>query len=182
MIRSLLLFAHIVGMLTLFVGLGLELLSLQSLRRFSTRGEASSWIRMYKALPRVYGIAFGFILLSGIFLAARVGVHQFAWVRVSFVAMLVMSVIGGPLIRSRRLAITRDDVSESLLLHASDRILRTSLRVRIALGLAIIYLMIGKAGLAHALVVMGVALLVGLAMSAYDPGPAATTDTSRPIC
>lgn len=179
MIRFLLLFAHIVGMLTLFVGLGLELVSLESLRRSSTRGEASPWIRMYRALPRVYGIAFALILLSGIYLAARVGVHGFAWVRVSFGAMLLMGIVGGPVIRSRVRAIARDEASEALRRHASDPLLRASIRTRIALGLAIIYLMISKVGVADSLLVTAVAVLAGVMASAYDPGrPAVETTQS----
>lgn len=167
MIRSLILFAHIIGMLTLFVGLGLEFVSLESLRRSSTRDE--SWIRMFRALPRVYGIAFGLILLSGIYLAARVGVYEFAWVRVSFGAMVLMGIVGGPLIRSRVRAIARDEGSDALRRHASDPLLRASIRTRIALGLAIIYLMIAKVGVGGSLLATGAALLAGVIMSVYNP-------------
>ncbi len=176
MIRSLLLFAHIVGMVALFVGLGLELVSLEFLRRSGTRSEASPWIRIYRVLPRLYGIAFGLILLSGIFMAARLGVHQFAWVRVSFLAMLLMGIAGGPLIRSRVLAITRDETPEGVRRHASDRLLRASIDARIALGLAIIYLMISKVGVVDSLLATGLALLAGVMAGFYDGRrPAAET-------
>jgi hypothetical protein len=119
------------------------------------------------------------ILLSGIFLAVRVGVHAFAWVRISFGAMVLMSIIGGPLIRSRVRAIARDEGSEVLRQHAADPLLRISIRTRIALGLAIIFLMIAKVGVAGSLVAMCVALLAGLITSVYDARPAAETTSGN---
>jgi len=86
----------------------------------------------------------------------RVGVHEFAWVRVSFGAMLLMGIAGGPLIRSRVRAIARDEGPEALRRHASDPVLRASIRTRIALGLAIIYLMIAKVAVGGSLVAIGV--------------------------
>jgi hypothetical protein len=81
-----------------------EWLCLASLRRVEGYREASSWIRVWPSLPRIYGIGSALILLSGIYLVARVGVYDFAWVRVPFVALILMAIIGGPVIRSR----TRD--------------------------------------------------------------------------
>jgi hypothetical protein len=72
----------------------------------------------------------------------RVGVCEFAWVRVSVGAMVLMAIGGGPLIRSRMRAIARDEDSDAFRRRASDSLLRASIRTRIALGLAIIYLMI----------------------------------------
>ena len=166
MIRSLTLFAHITGMLTLFAGLGLELVALASLGRAAGRDDATPWIRLLRALPRVYGIAFGVILLSGIYLAARVGVHGLAWVRLSFAAMVLMAIAGGLLTRSRMKAITRDESTEAFRRYASDPLLRASIRIRVALGLAIVYLMIAKAGASGSLLAIGVALLAGLSAAA----------------
>jgi hypothetical protein len=44
MIRSLTLFVHVVGMVTLFVGLGLEWASLNGLQRSITREHALTWL------------------------------------------------------------------------------------------------------------------------------------------
>ena len=134
MIRSLLLFAHIAGMLTLFAGLALELVS------------SSLSTRVNKALPRVYGIALGLILLSGIVMAARVGVHQFAWVRLSFVTMLLIGILG----RFRS---------------------RASIHFRIALGLAVVYLMISKIALSGSLIVIATALLAAAMITLYNRQP-----------
>src|SRR6476620_7060761 len=144
MIRSLVLFVHIVSMLTLFAGLAVEWLCMESLQR--SHREASSWIRVWARLPRVYGVASALILLSGIYLAARVGVYDFAWVRVSFAALLLMGILGGPVIRSRMRAVFEDgrQGSAGRSMDVTDSLLRASLWLRVGLGLAVVYLMIAK--------------------------------------
>ena len=170
MIRSVTLFAHLTGMLTLFAGLGLELVSLASLERVAGRDDAAPWIRVLRALPRVYGIAFGVILLSGMPLAARVGVFGLAWVRVSFGTMVLMAIAGGPLTRSRMRAIARDESSAAFRRHTADPLLRASIRIRVALGLAVVYMMIAKTGISGSLLAIGVALLVGLSAAGLKSG------------
>ena len=66
------LFVHLVGVLGLFVGLGLEWLSFESLRRATSRGEALSWVPVIVALPRVGGIATGLVVASGLYLGGRI--------------------------------------------------------------------------------------------------------------
>jgi len=83
---------------------------------------------MRKRLPRVYGVAVGLTLLTGIILAARVGVHGFAWVRVSLVGLVLMGILGGLTLRR----------------VTSQSIARASLYARVAAGLIIVYLMIAK--------------------------------------
>src|SRR5438445_7969818 len=105
MVRSVVLFAHIVGMLVLFGGLGLEWLSLETLRHSTTREQASPWVSVCSGLPRICGVAAGLTLISGIYLAASVGVFGLGWVRVSYGAMVLMGILGGPVVRSRMRAI-----------------------------------------------------------------------------
>jgi hypothetical protein len=162
MTRSVVLFAHVIGMLVLFNGLAIEWLSLESFRRATTPEHAASWIRAQDMLKRVYGIAFAALLVSGIYLARRVGYFEFAWLRLAFGLMVLMGlvgVIGGRVIRSRGVGI------ESLPRLASDPWLRASLIVRAVMGLAIVYLMIGKPRSAEALIVTAGAVTVGVTIA-----------------
>ncbi len=79
-----------------------------------------------------------------------------AWVRVSFIAMLLMAIAGIAPIRSRLPIL--------------------SLRVRIALGIGIVFLMISKLAAAGSILVIGLALLAGIAASFFRPHPAAAAD------
>jgi hypothetical protein len=181
-VRSLVLFAHIVGMLMLFVGLSLEWLSLESLKRSTTPAHSSSWVRIYGAQPRVYGAAFLLILVSGMVLAARAGLHELPWVRLSFGGLLLMGLLGA-LVRSRTRAIraagsdSHDWSAAALHHYASHPIVRASLRVRAAIGLAIVYLMVGKPDLSDSLLVLAGALAVGLAVSV----PYSTKSQTTPL-
>ena len=132
LLRSFALFTHLCGMLLLFGGLAVE---------FATT----------KSRSRVYAGAFALILLSGVWLAAREGLLALAWVRVSFIAMLVMAAAGAPRFRA------------------------FTLRPRMAVGLAIVYLMISKLGAAGSLLVIGVALLGGVIASVLRPRAAVAT-------
>jgi uncharacterized membrane protein len=115
--------------------------------------------------------AVGLILISGIYLAARVGVLDNGWVRVSFGSMFLMGILGGPVVRSQMRAIRdaggddREGTSATLRRHASHPRLRASLRVRTAVGLAIVFLMIGKPDLGESLLLVGAAFVLGAAMS-----------------
>ncbi len=171
MIRSLVLFAHVVGVLALFVALALEWLSLESVRRSTARPEALTWLRVSAALPRVSGLALALILASGFYLGARVGVLGNDWMRASYAALLLMAIIGGPVAGPRIRALRRaaEDPSDralpALRAAASDSLLRVSLRVRVVFGLAVVYLMIGKPDAGDSLLVMGLAAVLAIVTS-----------------
>jgi uncharacterized membrane protein SirB2 len=179
--RSIVLFVHVVGMVVLFIGLAVEWLSLESLRRSTDAAQASSWVRLHSALPRVYGVASALLLLSGIYLAATLGVFGFAWVRVSLALMVLMAILGGPAVRSRVRAIHEAaaherEVASALRRNASNSWLRASLFMRVAMGLAAVYLMIGKPLLNTSMLVTGGAVAVGVAVSMRRVFPSPSED------
>src|SRR5712671_786337 len=100
MIRSLMLFAHIVGVLALFVGLGFEWISLDAVERSTTRAEALPWVRLGAVVPRMSGIASAVIVASGFYLGARFGVLGNEWMRVSYGALLLMAFSSGLVART----------------------------------------------------------------------------------
>ena len=170
MIRSLVLFTHVVGVLALFVGLGLEWISLGGIQRSTTRAEASPWLRLIAIVPRLFGTALAAILVSGFYLGARFGVLGNDWMRASYGALLLIAIVSGPVSRSRMRALKRvadepADGTVALREAAAHPILRLSLRVRIAFGLAIVFLMIAKPAAGESLFVLALALMVTIAMS-----------------
>jgi uncharacterized membrane protein len=171
MIWSLVLFAHVGGVLVLFVGLGLEWLGLDAVQRSTVRAEALRWVRVSTALPRVSGIALAVIVASGWYLGARIGVLGDGWMRASYAALLLMGIVAGPASRPRMRALNRaaedpnDGAVSALRVAASDPVLRVSLCVRVAFGLAVVYLMIGKPDAGVSLLVMTLALILAIAMT-----------------
>jgi len=170
MIRSLVLFTHVVGVLALFVGLGLEWIGLNGIRRSATPAEALTWLRLVVRVPRVSGIAVAAIVVSGFYLGARIGVLGNEWMRASYGALLLMAIVGGPVSRSpmralKRVADVQADGTGALRAAAANPILRLSLRVRIAFGLAIVFLMIAKPAADESLLVLALASMVTIATS-----------------
>ena len=166
MIRSLTLFAHVVGMLTLFAGLGLEWVSLHGIQRSTTRAEASPWLHLVAILPRMFGAALAAIVASGLYLGVRVGVLGNDWMRASFGALALMAVVSGPASRASMRAlkhaggVTDDGSVRTLRAAASNPILLLSLRVRIAFGLAVVFLMIAKPDGGESLLVLALACVL----------------------
>jgi hypothetical protein len=160
----------VVGVLALFVGLGLEWIGLDGIQRSTTRAEALPWLRLIVIVPRLFGTALAAIVVSGFYLGARVGVLGNDWMRASYGALLLMAIVSGPVSRSptralKRLADVPADGTVSLRAAATNPSLRLSLRIRIAFGLAIVFLMIAKPAAAEALLVLAVALMVTIATS-----------------
>jgi len=79
MIRALILFIHVTGVLAIFAGLALEAFG----------GEAAG-----KATPRISGIGAALTVLSGFYLGGRVGVLGDGWMRASYGAIVVMMAAG----------------------------------------------------------------------------------------
>jgi hypothetical protein len=79
MIRSLVLFIHITGVLAMFAGLALETFG----------AEAAG-----KAAPRISGVGAALTVLSGFYLGARVGVLGDDWMRASYAGIVVMMAAG----------------------------------------------------------------------------------------
>ena len=147
--RSIVLFAHLVGMLALFAGLAIEWLCVERLRAPDEPGPSPFTVRVLERLPRVTGIAGAVVLLSGIPLAARIGVLRAAFVGVSFVGMVLMTALGGialrPLLRAvKERRRTGADAVTELRQLASRPFLRTSLQIRVLIALTIVYLMVAK--------------------------------------
>jgi len=88
MIRSLVLFVHITGVLAMFAGLALEAFGAESAA---------------KATPRISGIGVALTVLSGFYLGARVGVLGDEWMRASYGAIAVMAAAGALARRSAAL-------------------------------------------------------------------------------
>jgi hypothetical protein len=119
--------------------------------------------------PRTSGIALALTLVSGFYLGARIGVLGNTWMRASYAALVVMAVAGGPVATPRIRALRRaaEDTSDRTLpvlgTAASDVLLRASLRVRVAFGLAVVYLMVGKPETTESLLVLAVAAALTIA-------------------
>jgi hypothetical protein len=180
MTRTWILFVHVVGVLALFSGLALEWLSLDAVRRCTSRADAVRWVRVNASVLRMSGIAFAVIVASGFFLGAGLGVLGQVWLRATYAALLIMGIAGGPVTRPRMRALQQaakdpnDTSAMALRAAASHSVLRLSLSIRVLFGLAVVYLMIGKPAAVESALALSVATILAVTVAvARRPAPSA---------
>jgi hypothetical protein len=163
---SVALFLHIVGVLGLFVTLGLEWASLVYLRRATTAEQAREWLSVFGLLRRMGPTSLVTTLLPGLYMAATVW-GWVAWIGVALAAMLLLPVFGARN-GSRMAAIGQTAATESGLLSPTirqrlrDPFLWTSVQLRATILLGIVFLMTVKPDLIGSLLTIGAAVILGL--------------------
>ena len=169
-VYSMSLFLHIVGALGLFAALGLEWAGLSNLRRATEAGQVREWIRLLGAPRFLGGPAALTVLVTGIHMTATRWGPQ-GWIVVGLAGMVVIAVLGAAASGRRAGAIARalpaedGPISTTLSLRLHDPVLTRSLWVRMALFLGIVFLMSIRPSSVGALAAMGLALVLGLAVS-----------------
>ena len=167
---SIALFLHLVGVLALFAGIGIEQTALRRLRNARTVAQVREWMTLLRGLRRIDGPAALTILVSGGYLVGH-GAGYHAWVAAGIVGMVAMAVLGVAVGRPRFLAIasalpaTDGPVASLLRARINDPILRATAATRAALGLGIVFDMAVKPAAAGAVIALAVALVIGAASS-----------------
>jgi hypothetical protein len=163
---SIALFLHLVGVLALFAGIGLEQTGLRQLRNAVSLAQVREWMTLLRGLRRLDAPAGLTVLASGGYLATH-GAGHHAWVAAGIVGMVLMAVLGAAVGRPRLLAIARElaatdgPVSSSLRRRLEDQVLRASAATRAALGLGIVFVMVVKPAAVGVVIVFAIALAVG---------------------
>jgi len=162
-------FLHLVGMVGLFIGYGLEWTASTLLRGAKTAGEARSWLRIYRLSLPVSGPGLLLLILTGGYMAGVGHLGPAGWVMGAWIGIAVALIIGFGLLLPRlkkvRAALPAEGtaaLSGEALGRVQDPVLTTLIRARVMLALGIVYLMTAKpADLATALIVLVVALALG---------------------
>ncbi len=166
---SVVLFAHVTAVLTLFAALSFEVLSLFHLRRASSPSEAGRWIDLVPGLPLVSAGSLLVILLSGIYLAMRMSAFELSWPKVAIGAFFHMAPLGA-LTGKRTRAIRRaypdaTAMNPELLRRLRDPFLKSSLGIRINVFLGIVLLMAAKPGMWESISIVGASVILGFLSS-----------------
>jgi len=165
---SIALFLHLVGVLALFAGIGLEQIGLRQLRNARSVAQVREWMTLMRGRRRIDGPAALAILVSGGYMMGH-GAGHHAWVAAGIAGMVAMAVLGAGVGRPRFVAIGRaisatdGSVPSSLRERIEDPILRLSAATRFALGLGVVFVMVVKPGAVGAVVVLIIALAIGAA-------------------
>ena len=166
---TLALFAHIVGVLLLFLGMGLQWIITLRLRAARTAAQAREWSGLVRGVGRLGPLSGVLILAAGLYMAVTAWSLMAPWILVSLGAMLLMLALGMGVV-ARRLkaiqrAVTADDASGALSRDAQVRIadpfLWSALHLSGGVALGIVFLMTTKPTLGGSLLTLAVALALG---------------------
>ena len=167
---TLALFAHILGVLGLFIGIGLDWTTILRLRRAQTMTQVREQTSLVGAQTRLIQFSLLLVLLAGAYMVETVWRWENPWIFVSLGALFVIGALGGGLIDRRLRAIQRAAASErtsesipaALQSRMADPVLWGALQTAAFIALGVVFLMTNKPDLFVSLLALGVAIILGL--------------------
>jgi hypothetical protein len=167
------LFTHLLGLVGLFVGYGLEWVASSLLRRSTSTDQVRSWLRIYQLSLPMSGPGLLVLILSGGYMASVTAAWKLGWISASLLAILVVLLMGFALLlpRIKKIRAALPDgpspLPETALARVQDPMIVTLIRTRFVLALGIVYLMTAKpAALSTSLFILLGACIVGLLAAA----------------
>lgn len=184
---SLALFAHILGALGTFIGLGLQQTILLRLRRAQTLTQVREWGGLMRGVARIGPVSGAVLLIAGIYLTLTAWSFSTAWIDVSLATMLLMIVLGMVGTGRRLGSIQRAALSANA--HNGD--IPTHVRQLLAhpmpwifaqmttgMAVGIVFLMTTKPNLVGSLLAIAVAMLLGIVVGAVTATPRQTAQAA----
>ena len=181
---SIALFLHVIGAISLFVGLGVLILANLALRRVRH-------VEQLRALigPLTAGRKIGFehislidllvvagvllIGLSALYMVTNAWSFDVPWIRVAIVTTLVIAPLGPFLVNPRLLAIARASeamsdgpLDVSLMARTHDPVLTSALSLMASTLVGVVFVMTNKPPALESIAAVGIAAFVGIAISA----------------
>lgn len=166
------LFAHILGVLGLFMALALELASMVGARHARTIEAVRAWSSVSKPLAAVFPVTSLLILGAG--LAMTIGVWGWgqAWIDLSLALLILLSVLGAAVngghakrIAERAAALGRGPIPADFARELNHPVHWTSVISMGTMGLGIVFLMTNKPDLLGSVVALAIALIVGVILA-----------------
>lgn len=180
---TIVLFVHIVGVLGLFVALGLEWTGLRQIRSAIVPEQVRAWMGILKS-TRGFGFAsMGTTVITGIYMMLTdTGLVPWLYVSVGALILVILLsvVVTSPRMVAigRNLAIEKGTLSKTFHILTNQPLLWISIQTRVALTLGIVFLKITKPALVGSLLAIGVAIVLGLGSAFPMPGRARTQEGS----
>lgn len=165
---SITLFFHIVGVLGIFAALGLEWTGIWQIRSAMTLDQVRGWMGVLKSVRKVGFVSMLAAVVSGAYLMVT-GWGPVPWITVTLGSLVVViafaQVVTAPRMAAigKTLATSKGSFSGAYHRLASDPLLWISIQTRVAIALGIIFLKTTKPHLGASLLVIGVAIVLGVA-------------------
>jgi hypothetical protein len=177
--QSVALFIHLLGVITLFIAIGLLQRGGARLRASTTAEEMRTWLSLVQTTRRMFPAAFILILLSGLYMADQSWSFDTPWIVVAIVSVVVMGALGGGVVGRGFAAIGRTitesgTASPDVARTVSNPALWIAATALNGIALGVLWLMAIKPGWTHSIVavVVGGAIggAVGSALARRDGG------------
>src|SRR5215470_11105110 len=97
----LVIFAHLLGALALFIGYGIEWAASSLFRTASSLESVRAWLRVFRVSPPLSGAGLAILILSGGYLASLSGTIRQGWIPATFAGIAVVLLLGFVLILPR---------------------------------------------------------------------------------
>ena len=176
---SLALFAHLIGVFSLFIGMGLQWTAITGFRRAQTMAQIRLWSGLLRPAAMLGPLSAALILLAGGYMMFTTWGIDTPWIVVSIGAMLLMAALGmGITVRKLRV------VQRAAMAHGKSEVIMPELRRRIynptlwisaqlasGIALGIVFLMTTKPGWLASLLVVAVAMALGTVTGALSAKP-----------
>lgn len=167
---TLALFAHLLGVLGLFIGMGLQWTITRRLRRARTIAQTREWSSLIEGVGKLGPASGALLLVAGIYMTVTAWSMTTPWIVVSLAAMLFMMALGMGVTTRRLMAVQRaaataeasaEAIPPGLQRQIDDPLLWLSTQLAGSTALGVVFLMTTKPGLGGSLLVVGVALVLG---------------------
>ncbi len=165
---SVVLFVHIIGVLGIFVALGLERTGLRQIHAALVPEQVRSWMGILSSTRRMGFASMGTTVITGIYMMLT-DTGLVPWLVVSIGALILVILLAVMLTGPRMMAVGqamamgKGTLTSTFYSLADHPLLWVSIQTRIALALGIVFLKITKPGLVGSLLAIGIAIVLGLA-------------------
>jgi hypothetical protein len=176
------LFVHVLGVVTLFAAFSATQLGGAGLRRAESTEHARLWLGLLRVTGPMFGVAFLLILAAGLYMTADVWNFSTSWIIVALITVGVMLALGGGVVgrglsKMGRMAAHEPDgpLSPELRAAIQDRALWMSSFILTGCGVGVLWLMTNKPGWVPSILVVVALGLIGAALGSAASRRATTT-------
>src|SRR6266849_2723973 len=106
-IYTIVLFLHVSGAIGYFIGIGIWLFGLATIRRAQRVEQVRAITNLIAMSGPLFAISVLLILVTGLYMALTVWSLQTAWIAVALISLVIMAPFGTAIIEPRRRAIDR---------------------------------------------------------------------------
>lgn len=166
--RSIALFLHLLGVVTLFIAIGLVQRVGAKVRASTSVEELRLWLSLAQTTRSMFPASFLFIVATGLFMTARSFSFETPWIAVGIASVVVALILGGAVVGRGMAAIGKSAASASSITPELARAIRNpavwvALGVNNGVAIGLLWIMVDKPGWAQSIGVVIVLALVGAA-------------------